>query len=307
MEYGRAMKAWWEGRRRRGVAVIAIVAAALLAPATATALDSDLKGSAIFRLQASNGYSILVLAASERADGRGDLALIVHRGGDSAVYSAPATVTPTKLDADLGALGRISLDVVPSGREKTLRSRCGGEPVTYEPDFYRGSFEFHGEEGFSEARAERLPEYARFWLEFGCGGDSFGEATGAGRPGARLLVRRGKRHHRLRLQVNQNRPGARTVFEAEVTEKRGPIEIARTSSGRLASDAFRYDPLLRTATLAPPPPFSGHATFHRNAPPANRWSGNLTVDFPGRSNVPLTGPGLHADVVPARRQSLHRP
>jgi hypothetical protein len=37
---------------------------------------------------------------------------------------APATVTPTRLEADLGALGRISAEIVPSGKKKLLRSRC---------------------------------------------------------------------------------------------------------------------------------------------------------------------------------------
>jgi hypothetical protein len=58
--------------------LVAVVGAlSLLIPASAFALDSDLKGSAIFRLEGSNGYSIVGFAASERADGRGDMGLIV--------------------------------------------------------------------------------------------------------------------------------------------------------------------------------------------------------------------------------------
>jgi len=34
----------------------------------------------------------------------------------------------------------------------------------------------------------------------------------------------------------------------------------------------------------------------------NRWRGNLTVDLPGSSNVPLTGPGFRADLEHPRGQ-----
>lgn len=288
--------------RRAFTAIAGAAAAVLLTAVPAGALDSDLKGFAIFRLDASNGYKIFVLAASERADNRGDVALIVHRPGASVIYGAPATVSPTKLEADLGELGRISLDIAPTGTKKTLRSRCGGDSLTIEPDSYRGSFEFRGEEGFTEAEATRIPEYSRFSVDFGCGGSGRSEGSGSHLPGARLRVQAGGGHDRTSLQVNQNRPGARTTFEAGLSEKRGRIEIERSVSGRAPADAFAFDPLLRTAKLDPPAPFSGSATFRRDAAPANRWSGNLTADFPGRSGVPLTASGARVTLVPARLQ-----
>jgi protein-S-isoprenylcysteine O-methyltransferase Ste14 len=94
-----------------GVRLVAIVtlsaglALALFVPRAATALDSDLKGLAVFRLEASNGYSILGFAGSERLDGRGSIGLIVARKGAAVSYSAPATVTPTRLEADSARWG----------------------------------------------------------------------------------------------------------------------------------------------------------------------------------------------------------
>lgn len=280
----------------------ALAAIALAAPVTAAALDSDLKGFAVFRLEASNGYSILAFATSERVDGRGDIGLIVARKHDGVLYAAPATVTPTKLEADLGALGRISLDIAPSGVKRTLKSRCGGEPAAVEPNVYRGSFEFHGEEGYTEAGATVLHEYGRFSLDLVCGGVGRGELNGADLPGARLRLSSRRGHDGLELQANKNRPGAHSRFEVEVHEKRGQIEISRSTTRWAGADAFDYDPLLRTATLAPPLPFSGRATFHRNhrnAAVANRWVGNLMVDLPGRSDVPLAAPGARATLIPS--------
>jgi hypothetical protein len=59
--------------------------------------------------------------------------------------------------------------------------------------------------------------------------------------------------------------------------------------------------MLRTAVLAPPAPFSGSATFYRFAKAANRWTGNLAIDFPGRARVPLVGSRFEATLVHAKR------
>lgn len=301
MKYGRAVKV--RGGKGWGAAVLglsAVLASALLVPASAVATDSDLKHSAVLKVKASNGYTILVIASSERADGRGQVGLIVYGKHGSATYGAPATITATRFEADLGALGQISLDVSPSGRKKVLRSRCEGESesFTVEPQLYSGVFEFHGEEGYTDVSIAAPREDTRFPFFFLCGSSISGETGGAGFPGARLRLHARSGPFGLSLQANKNRPGARTRFEVEIHEKRQGISISRNRTLWVGSDAFDYDPLLRTATLNPPPPFSGSARFRRRARIANRWSGNLTVDLPGRSDVPLAGAGIGATLVP---------
>jgi hypothetical protein len=291
--------------RGRGLVLLVALAAIMVpAPTHAVALDSDLKHSAAFKLQGSNGYSIIVIAASERADGRGDVFLIVHRRDSFATYVAAAMLTGTRVEADLGRLGTISLDVVPSSVKRTLHRRCGDEPetFTFEPQSYRGTFEFHGEEGYTEAITSAPREYTRFFFDLLCGGVLRGESSGPGLPGARLGLSSRSGPARLGLRANKNRPRARSRFEVEIHEKRNGIAISRGTTLWAGAAAFDYDPLLRTATLDPPAPFSGRATFRRGAAPANRWSGNLTVDLPGRSDVPLTGSGVRATLASACRQ-----
>jgi hypothetical protein len=293
------------GRREWGVAAAivvsaAVLASALLAPAPAAATDSDLKHSAVLKVKASNGYSILVIANSERADGRGQVGLIVYGKGGSATYGAAATITATRFEADLGPLGRISLEVTPSGQKKTLRSRCEGEAESfaYEPLLYSGVFEFHGEEGYADVSTPAPREYARFVFWVLCGSSTSGESTGSAASGARLRLHARSGSFGLNLQANKNRPGARTRFEVDTREKRRGISISRSRTLWVGAGAFTYDPLLRTATLAPPAPFSGRAGFRRGAIAANRWTGDLTVDLPGRSDVPLAGAGIGATLVP---------
>jgi hypothetical protein len=295
------MRGWrcqW-GRRCPGVALV-ILALSLLAPLDAVALDSDLKGSAVFRLEASHGYTILGFASSERLDGRGDIGLIVYRKGASVFYVAPATVTPTSLDADLGALGRISAEIAPSGRKKQLRSRCDDDVRRFEPRLYRGTFEFKGEEGYTRAVATDVPEDPQFLLDLICPIVVSEEVSGSGLLGAGLRAFSHHHDRRVSLQLNKNRPGKATFFSATLKEIRNGIRIERAVSGQQPAAAFEYDPLLRTATVEPSAPFSGVGSFRRGAAPANRWTGTLAVDFPGKANVPLTGGAFSVHMVHAR-------
>jgi len=299
MKAGRS-RGW---RAAAALAVLAMVSAAgALAPVGASATDSDLKHAFAFRLDGSNGYSIVALAANERADGRGEVVLFVSRGNEGAIYMAPAVLTATSVEADLGLLGEISLDVIPSGREKEIRSGCGGEPETtrIEPQRFRGNFEFHGEEGYTDAVTDAPREYTQFFLWLVCDGVGGGETTEGSLPGARLKLHARNGPNRLELQANKNRPGARSRFEVEVHEERGKMRISRSTSLWAGAQAFQYDPLLRTATLDPPAPFAGEARFSRGATPANRWAGNLTVDLPGRSNVRLSSAGTRATLIHAK-------
>jgi protein-S-isoprenylcysteine O-methyltransferase Ste14 len=289
--------------RGQAVAILLLGAAlgsALFAPRDAMALDSDLKGSAVFRLEASHGYTILGFAASERIDGRGDIGLIVYRKGETVSYLAPAIVTPTRLEADLGALGGISAEIVPS-RKRRLRSHCGDGVRTVEPHLYRGTFEFQGEQGYTEAFATETPEYVGFFANLVCAFGVGGEGSGPGMPGARLRAFSRNHGRRLSLQLNKNRPGKPTIFSATLAERRNGIRIERAVSGRQPARAFEYDPLLQTATVEPAGPFSGEARFVRHAPPARRWTGSLSIDFPGKSEVPLAGAGFSANLVHARK------
>lgn len=284
----------------RGIGGLALALLALLAvPTHSTATDSDLKFAYAFRVEASHGYSIVAVASNERADGRGEILLVVSssNGREGATYLAPAQLSATSVEADLGALGKVSLAVAPSGKKRPWRTECGkGRAVPYEPPVYSGSFEFHGEEGYTDAVASAPQDDVGFFASLVCGPVSLEAAGGFG---ARLRLRGRESGERFRLQVNKNGRGERARFDVGTSEKRGAIRITRAATTWLPSASFRFDPLLKTAALAPASPFSGHATFTRTVAPANRWTGNLTIDLPGRSDLPLTGPGITATLAHA--------
>lgn len=274
------------------------------AGSTAVAVLSPDAVEAGFRLHGSHGYSISVVAYSDGQGREGVIYLTAHRHGESVSYQAPASVTAEGIEANLGTLGRVVVVSHPSGRTKTVHPKClGGDAQTYETGTYEGIIEFNGEEGYTRARENRvtrLPAWLMFLPRGPCG-SGYGEASGPGEPGARLRGVSFAHGRSLVFQVNKNRPRAQTVFTASLNERHGGIRVDRELSGVAPPSAFRFDPRLRTATLSPRAPFSGSASLARSRNSFSPlWTGDLTLDFPGRSAVSLAGHSVHVSLVHAR-------
>ncbi|HVO56052.1 MAG TPA: hypothetical protein VMT37_16710 [Solirubrobacterales bacterium] len=192
-----------------------------------------------------------------------------------------------------------------SGERRT--GRCAGKPAPYQPASYVGTVEFHGENGYTDVSASTVAiEYPALFRLF-CGLVSVGELTtsGVGLPGAALTVGGRGREAPLHIDAHKNKKAGRTWLSASESETREGIAISRSVSVVAGPDAFEYDPTLRWATLSPPAPFSGTGAFHRGAAKANRWTGDLSVDFPGDPGASLTAPGLGVRLVHSE-YSQHR-
>lgn len=272
----------------------------VLAP-PAAAVETEFDGT--FTLRGSHGYTLYGYAYQQRIDGKGWVSLYAGRDREGASYFAPARVTATAVFADLGSLGTIDVAIRPSGEKGTVRARCGGPSITYEPSTYEGTIEFDGEEGFTHVSAERASLRLEPLLNSICVGGGSSEVSGDDPrlTGARLRAISYAHGRRLFLQVNENRPGALVRFETSVGERRDGILIYRWLEGSAPTGTFRFDPLLRTASLSLPSPFSGSAalSYGRDSLGAI-WNGSFAVDFPGRADVSLAGPGVHASLVHAR-------
>jgi hypothetical protein len=289
-------------KRRWGKFAVLLLsaAAALTATAPAASAEGEPETGAFntFKVKAGNGYEMLVIAGSGPGYRNGEALILLTGKGGGVAYFVPAKVTDTVVDADLGALGRIALEFRPNGRQKSVPGCEPGERSTFAAGSYAGTIEFRGEEGYTAVEAEEAPFSPALLVKLVCG-DSQSELITAGLPGARLRATARLRNGNVSLQVNQNRPGARVWAAAAIEEKRGQIRIAREVEQVYPASAFDFDPKLRFATLRPPLPFSGAALFLRDAKPQNRWRGNLLVDFPGNSNVALTGSRFRSTLVHA--------
>jgi hypothetical protein len=270
-----------------------ILALTLLLPAVAQGEEDRAQALTGFELRASNGYRFLVVGQVPTETVEGQIDVFLTRGKHTmVVYLTSATMSPTSIDADLGKLGRISVTRVPIGRTKMVHWGCKpGSMKRVEAERYEGTIEFHGEEGFTEVSETSAPVVYPWVCVRAVRG-----APDKVPPGAHLDVekRLPRKGYRLGFDAIQSRAGAETEVSVEVEERRGEMAIFRSTRIWASTSALSYDRSLHTATVRPPAPFAGHGSFHGNARGANQWTGNLTVDLPGRPDVPVTGPGFWA-------------
>jgi hypothetical protein len=291
-------------------ALLALACASLLA-ATASAAtkvttpppaEDEARPPNGFELQGSNGYTISVSTYLDGLSGRGQVAITASRGKESAAYSAPAKVTPDAIRANFGSFGRVDLALHLSGVEKTAKEKCLHHSETYEAGTYEGSFEFKGEGGYTMARATQvaaLPTLAFLGVGI-CNQQSSGESFGPEEPGARLKGISYGDGRVLKFEINKNRPHDKMLFTASLAERVRGIRIYRELSGVAPASSFRYGRKVRTATLAPPAPFSGSASLTRTKNLVSPlWSGNLSLAFPGHT-VAIAGAAVHVSLEHAR-------
>jgi hypothetical protein len=293
------------GRRwsKFAVATLALVAVLLTtAPTASAAEEPETRPFDSFVLKGSNGYRIFVFGIFHAGyEESGEAAIFVTRKGRAAIYVAPALVTDAEFKADLGSLGEIDVIFRSSGKKGVAHPSCAPKQrITYDKGAYVGTIEFRGEEGYTQVSTDRARFVYGPFASLGCSYSITGEVFGSDLPGVRLKARTRVGHGNLVLQANQDHPGARVRVNATISEKRGRIQISRGVEQTFPAPALEFAPDLRFAALRPGAPFSGVGTFRRGAKRANRWSGTLSVDFPGRSNVSLTGSSFHVNLRHSR-------
>lgn len=270
-------------------------------PATASALIS---------LPKSRGYYLGLVILNERVagfyvdrefdDGYADTAYLVNRRRSD----------PSRLSFSLGSLGHVSLRFVPSGRRRVHQREkgCRGRPaVTIEGEF-RGRVRFRGEGGYVRVFATR----AKGEIE-----RSFRLVCRAGRASQQYSGRSLREYWPLpaehgELGVSTSLlaladAGGRTIelqakrlFESDgaeiiaaTEEWIGPMLVGHAAfanfddaDGFTATEPGQHP---SAATIRPPAPFHGEASFYETSQSSHSWTGSLTVSFPGLE-LPLMGP-----------------
>ena len=271
----------------------------------------------VMDLGRSGGYRVALFLPDERT------ALLyvykIKRAGDrsaffSTTYSVrnQASLARGVVRARLGSLGNLSLRFRPNGRLErgTVQPGCEGSPPFTEYGRFVGHAAFRGERG-----------YLRLSLSGGAGviSHSFrlrcekgeaeerppGSLLGYVAPGSffssegniALLYASSRRHGRFVGVTAGHReeepPGAEVRIGS--FERRGKMAIGRYGTvyagpGTLLSSLPGVHPA--TATLDPPAPFFGQASYQEKAADSGRWTGTLGIELPGL-RLPLTGPGFH--------------
>lgn len=255
------------------------------------------RGSSSFAVRASNGYEVSVERFGH------SVSLVAGRAHgflSSAGYTVPSRVSPDRIDANFGKFGRVEVEFETHRihHGPPLKKGCSGRPETIRFGVFTGVIRFRGERGYVSLDAHRAHGRVSSGSKEHCElrkSRSSGplHAADARLPAPELTASEG--HDRL-LSTWVEPHSKSVVFEAATSERRGRIEIFRTveAAGKPPTFAFADD--LSMATLRPPRPFDGEATFQRT-PTGPVWSGPLTVTFPGRDDVRFAGPRFDAELV----------
>lgn len=266
--------------------MLAVLLASLGTAAPAKAVDAQLT------VAGSNGHQLTV-AGSE-----GKVSIVVNTGDSTAVYRVPGSVSRKGMWARFGRLGQIAIRFRASGSlfRKVPPRRCKGRPRITRFGSFVGTIRFVGERGYTKVNVQRARGRVHVPRRWKCKPASKRRGRSRCRPSDKepkeqVILESGSLRG-VELDVTAERssdePGF-TLFSASSWERRGRIEIQRHTFVTGGERTFEYEKNLASATVSPPPPFSGTAVFQRNADRSTSWTGTLRVSLPGRPNIALTG------------------
>jgi hypothetical protein len=222
-------------------------------------------------------------------------------------------------EARFPGIGRVKVHFK---NQKTARSTfdggpdCPAEVITTRRGVFVGSATFHGKAGFTMAKARRADGQTRHTTRQVCQVPIAAEERPAPDLSNPILSRSAMitvsgqsgpvavTFHSIGSGIDEPGIGAGGLptidFEATYKSRlrgMGVTGYAYVDSG--GSEAFSVPApvgALTDATIAPPKPFSGSGTFHLENPTTASWTGDLAVAIPGVGAVPLTGPGITAQL-----------
>jgi hypothetical protein len=279
---------------RRALVLAGVFFAGLLVavPALAAGTGREVERELAFGLDAE-GFTVRVSVSNN--DGDVNALIILYRGPQVAYYSTPAKVTAERVTARFGSLGELDYRFVPKQNGSVeCNGAEEGEAV------FDGTFDFTGENGYVHIEAGHAEGAFRIYPEpKSCSRKGLARRAVPYHPsyseeGATLQATAGSPAKGPIREVNvfdegQHGPHKVAVF-ATLAEKREGMTVARGVQLAAGAGAFRWNLEKGTATLRPPPPFTGAATFTRRGHDGHgTWKGSLGMPIFGGESVELAG------------------
>jgi hypothetical protein len=293
-----------------GWKILAIsLALVCIAPASAVAkrgyftIDPSSRTQA--QLRGSNGYGISLSA-------NGGFVSLTAQGHHATVqYAARGAASKGKIKARFGSLGRVGLRFHPHGKARLFNEpagNCRGGDSLIQPGVFVGKLDFEGEQGYTRIHANRVKGTVTHTRRQVCkhsGGDEGGKGPLSSLKWTLLsaTAEENKVSFNAFKTELKSKPGVNgTSFSATIIEsiQRGfaVFRSIEATAGLTAFSVVSSHDRVDEATVTPPPPFSGSATYRRAvAKKSETWLGSLAGDFPGLGTVSLAGPEFCAEGV----------
>jgi hypothetical protein len=278
---------------RRVLVLVGVLLAGLLlaVPALAAGAGREIERELTFGLDAE-GFTVRVFVSNN--DGDVNATVIIYRGRQVAYYTTLATVTAERVTARFGRLGELDYRFAPKWNESVdCNGAEEGEAV------FDGTFDFTGENGYVGVEAGHAEGTFRIYPEpKSCPQKGLSPRAVPYHPsyseeGATLQARTGSRTNGIR-EINVFDEGQRGPYKvalfATLGEEREGMTVARGVQLAAGSGAFRWNLKKGIATLRPPAPFTGSATFTQYGHDGHgTWKGSLGMPILGGESVKLAG------------------
>jgi hypothetical protein len=253
----------------------------------------------ILPVERAANYVIAVSASEQQR-----VQLLVKRPSSTTEYMTTGHVNNRGIEADFGALGQVDvrLHLVRRPPDPPHKGRCRGRAPLYQEGTYHGSIEFSHQGDVPAVSVERGHVYFERRFRQVCKRQPQSAGGNKHRPTrtveAGLLTLAGRVAGRtIFLQVASfasriNPQHSASNLEVAAHERLEGVRITQRISTPLDHGAFVMSPpgsALDTVEITPPAPFAGHAIYARRPASPPSWTGDLTVDLPNGSSVPLTG------------------
>ncbi len=295
-----------QGMRHPSLLASATAIALLLvaAPAPAASPETGTIVNVELKLKASNGLR----AQLETVDD-GTVTLELRRKDRLVSYEVKGEVTKEGLKVRFGRLGLIDVAFTPT---RTLSSTepsegCTGEPRTLREGTFAGTIDFTGERKYVRIKAPQVEGSMSVISQWQCPEEPT-PFTPTARPlalssrseeKAASLVAFGTRCRcTFAAGLHFSKGKARSIFYGFKGERREGMEILRGTIARAGASAFVFDLAAGTATVRPPFPFRGKATFKGGPGDRPLWRSTIRMPFLGAASINPQGPDLFVDLDP---------
>jgi hypothetical protein len=253
------------------------------------------KAQVEFSRKASNGYSILFEI------NRGKASLTARSDEGTVIYRGKGSLVDGRIQFGLGKLGRINVRFKPDGSVDRLRppKPCKGREQMVRSGAFVGSIKFRGESGYTRLNADRVHGTMASPRSWRCpdppdrhpgNAASLPAALGAFTPHGHVFF----------VAIGGSDLLPFRFFIAGTSERHGALRVNRSVLVEGGPASFDVLGDLSSATVSPPKPFVGTASFKRNADGSTEWLGTLSVALPGVESTALTGPAFTANLAKPR-------
>jgi len=295
----------------RATATAALLTALAAGTASAARIEAAPVVRVEFDLPTSNGLRAH-LETSPDEDIRLDIWRERHGASQQVRYEVPGEVSEAGLKVRFGRLGLIDVGFTPTVTldETAPSPGCTGAPRTLREGVFAGTIAFAGERGFVRIEAPQMEGSMSVIAPWKCPAEDelnpFEPIPGFSQSRARPAD--GKRESAslaaftrgfqsfFGAGVHHRHSGGRSIFYGAKYERREGMEIVRVTSALGPASAFDFDHEAGTATLDPPRPLKGHASF-KGDQRGGFWRSTIRVPLLG--SAPLrTGRGFGAALYP---------